>query len=189
MMFKKTKGEYGYITKTKKYDMIKMLIYMAIAAAIFVVGLLLNKMSYRNIFTIVAILFVLPWAKVLVEFIVMFPYRTPKKEDFEQVQAVLPEDARLLSDLVITSEETPMGLNFMVIGSGYVHAWIMNDKQNADYIQTYLRKGVANWSSAYQVKIHRNKQSFLKGVEEAKAKEIPAKEREQVEEYLLSLIV
>lgn len=188
-MLKKTKGEYGYITKTKKYDIIKMLMYMAIAAAIFVTGLLLNKMSYTNIFTIVAILFVLPWAKVLVEFIVMFPYKTPAKEDFEQIQAVLPENARLLSDLVITSEEKSMGLNFMLIGNGFVYAWIMNEKQDADYIQKYLRKGVANWSSGYQVKIHRKKQDFFKSVKEAREKEIPAEERQKVEEYLLSLIV
>ena len=59
-MLKKTKGEYGYITKSKKLDIIKMLIYIGIAAAIFIIGLFLNKMSYQNIFTIVAILFVLP---------------------------------------------------------------------------------------------------------------------------------
>ena len=188
-MFKKTKGEYGYITKTKKYDIIKMLIYMAIALAVFVTGLLLNKMSYSNVFTVVSILFVLPWAKVLVEFIVMFPYKTPEKEDYKQVETVLPEDSRLLSDLVITSEEKSMGLNFMVIGSGFVHALVMNDKQNVDYIQNYLRTGVANWSSAYQVKIHKNKESFLKGIKEVKKKEISAEEIQQVEEYLLSLIV
>ena len=94
-MFKKTKGEYGYITKTKKYDIIKMLIYMAIALAIFVTGLILNNMSYSNVFTIIAILFVLPWAKILVEFIVMFPYKTPEKEDFKQVEAALSDDSRL----------------------------------------------------------------------------------------------
>lgn len=188
-MFKKTKGEYGYITKTKKYDIIKMLIYMAIAVAIFIIGLLLNKMSYSNVFTVIAILFVLPWAKILVEFIVMFPYKTPAKEAFEQVEAVLPDDSKLLSDLVITSEEKSMGLDFMVIGNGFVHALIMNDKQDADYIQNYLRKGVGNQSNAYQVKIHRQKESFLKGIKEVKAKEVSAGERAQVEEYLFSLIV
>lgn len=188
-MFKKTKGEYGYITKTKKYDIIKMLIYMAIALAIFVTGLILNNMSYSNVFTIIAILFVLPWAKILVEFIVMFPYKTPKKEDFKQVEAALSDDSRLLSDLVITSEEKSMGLNFMVIGSGFVHALIMNDKQDVDYIQNYLRKGVGNRSSAYQVKIHKNKESFLKGIKEVNAKDVPEEERAQVEAYLLSLIV
>ena len=83
-MFKKEKGEYGYITKSKKIDLIKMAIYIVIALAIVVVGLLLNKMSIQNIFTVVAILFVLPWARVLVEFIMLFPYHTPDKAQNEQ---------------------------------------------------------------------------------------------------------
>lgn len=188
-MFKKKKGEYGYITKSKRIDVIKMAIYVAIALFIFCLGLVLNKMSYQNIFTIVAILFVLPWARVLVEFIVFFPYKTPSKEQYDKVRSVISDEAVLASDMVITSTEKSMGLNFLVMGNGYVIGVVMNQKQSVDEIQNYLRKGVNNWSDKYRVKLYGNFDDFLKDVREAKEKEITEKERENVEKFLFSLVV
>ncbi|MBQ1391972.1 MAG: hypothetical protein IIY81_00235 [Lachnospiraceae bacterium] len=188
-MLKKTKGEYGYITKSKKLDIIKMLIYIGIAAAIFIIGLFLNKMSYQNIFTIVAILFVLPWARAFVEFVVFFPYKTPSRDAYEKVKSTVATEAKLLSDVVITSTEKSMGLDFLVMGNGYVFGVIANEKQNAEEIQKYLRSGVNNWSDLYQVKIHKNVNSFLQDVKNAREKEIKQEEKEKVENYILSLFV
>ena len=188
-MLKKKKGEYGYIAKSKRIDIVKMCIYLAIALAIFVLGLFLNKMSYQNIFTIVAIMFVLPWARVLVEFIVFFPYQTPDKKQYDKVKSVVSKEAVLASDMVITSTEKSMGLNFLFMGNGYVVGLVMNQKQNADEIQKYLKKGVDNWSDKYRVKIYGNFDDFLKDVREAKEKEITEKERENVEKYIFSLVV
>lgn len=188
-MFSRKKGEYGYIKKAKKQDIIKMLIYVAIALLIFFVGLLMNKMSYTNVFTVVAILFVLPWARVLVEYIVLFTYHTPEKEDYDKVVAAVSPEAKVISDYVFTSTERSMGLNFLVVGNGYAYGWIMNDKQDVKGIQTYLQKGVSNWSDQYQVKIYTRLEELLKVVSHAKEKEIPDQEREKVESYLLSLAV
>lgn len=188
-MLKKSKGEYGYITKSKRIDIIKMLLYIVVAAAIFIGGLFLNKMSYRNIFTILAILFVLPWARVFVEFVVFFPYKTPNKEDYEKIKEITAAEARLLSDVVITSTERSMGIDFVVMGNGYVFGLTLNKKQNPEEIQKYLRDGVKNWSDSYQVKIHKNMKSFLQDVKNAREKELNPKEREQVESYIFSLMV
>ncbi len=188
-MFKKKKGEYGYIAKSKRIDVIKMLLYVGVALAVFGLGLILNKMSYENIFTVLAILFVLPWARVLVEFIVFFPYSTPSKEQYDKVASAIGEDAVLASDMVITSTEKSMGLSFLVMGNGYVVGLVMNQKQNVDEIQNYLRKGVNNWSDKYCVKMYSNFNEFLKDVKEAKEKEITEKERENVEKFIFSLVV
>lgn len=188
-MFSKKKGEYGYITKSKRFDIIKMLLYIFVAVAVFVAGLFVNDMSYQNIFTIIAILFVLPWARVLVEFIVFFPYKSPSQEDYSRVKQVASKEATVASDVVITSSEKSMGLNFLVMGNGYVFGLIMNEKQKEDKIQEYLKNGIHNWSNQYQVKIHKNMESFLKDVENAREKEIPEKERENVEKYVFSLFV
>lgn len=188
-MFKKKKGEYGYIAKSKRIDVIKMLLYVGVALAVFGLGLILNKMSYENIFTVLAILFVLPWARVLVEFIVFFPYSTPSKEQYDKVASAIGEDAVLASDMVITSTEKSMGLSFLVMGNGYVVGLVMNQKQNVDEMQSYLRKGVNNWSDKYRVKMYSNFNEFLKDVKEAKEKEITEKERENVEKFIFSLVV
>ena len=52
-----------YIKKKKKRKIIMVVAIIVIAAAIFGIGLLLNKMSRANIFTVLAILCVLPWQK------------------------------------------------------------------------------------------------------------------------------
>ena len=82
-----------------------------------------------------------------------------------------------------------MGIDFVVMGNGYVFGLTLNKKQNPEEIQKYLRDGVKNWSDSYQVKIHKNMKSFLQDVKNAREKELNPKEREQVESYILSLMV
>lgn len=188
-MLKKVKGEYGYISKSKKKDVIMLLLYLAIAAAIFFAGLLLNNMSYTNIFTVVAILFVLPWARVLVDLIVFLPYKTPDEEKYQQVKDRASSEAKVLSDVVITSEEKSMGMDFMVLGNGYIYAVTANKKQDKSYIQNYLKKGVDNRSDRYQVQIFERYEEFLKKVSDAKEKELDEREKEEVEAFILSLFV
>ena len=188
-MFQRNKGEYGYISKVKKMDIVKMLIYVAIDLAIFVVGLFLNQMSHKNIFTVIAVLFVLPWARIFVEFILLFPYQTPAREDYTKIASVVSGEQKLLSDVVITSEQKAMGLSFVVLGKGYIFALAMNEKQNVKYIQNYLQTGVRNRSDAYQVAIYTSLEQLMKAVKTAKTKEIADTEQETVEEYVMSLIV
>ena len=188
-LFQKEKGEYGYITKLKKYDIIKMLIYVGIALCIFVAGLLLNKMSYVNVFTVVAILFVFPWARVLVEFILLFPYHTPEREVYEKWKAAVPKESRLMSDIIITSTEKSMGLDFLVMGNGYIFGFASKENQDNQYVQNYLKQGVEQRSNMYQVKIFQKERDFENAIKNAKEKEISRKERESVEEYICSLMV
>ena len=106
-MFQRNKGEYGYISKVKKMDIVKMLIYVAIALAIFVVGLFLNQMSHKNIFTVIAVLFVLPWARIFVEFILLFPYQTPAREDYTKIVPIIKE-----SGIIVISDEIYAELSY-----------------------------------------------------------------------------
>lgn len=103
------KGSFEYINKKKKRKIIMVIAIIVIALAIFGVGLLLNKMSRANIFTVLAILCVLPWAKQLVALIVLFPYHSVSRERYEKakecVQANGLPDVKLYTDLVITSPE------------------------------------------------------------------------------------
>ena len=69
-MNQKVKGNYGYITYKKKTSLGMALLMVLIGLGIFVVGLLLNKMSGRNVFSIFGMLMVLPMAKYLTTYIV-----------------------------------------------------------------------------------------------------------------------
>lgn len=188
---KPDKGEYGYLYGEKKKYTLRIIIYFLIAVAIFLTGLFLNKFSTRNIFTVAAILVVLPWARAVVGLVTLFPFQQTPKEEHDEVAARVGEGLRLYSDLVITSPEKVMGLQYMVKSTGCILGIASRENPDAKYIQGYLSKGVHNWCSDYQVKIYdkREKEAFLRAIPTLSQKELPEKEEENVSDYLRSLIV
>lgn len=191
------RGSYGYIRNRKQKKIIGLVVLLVLAAAIFIVGLFLNKFSKANIFTVVAILVVLPWAKVLTAYIVLFPYHTPEKEKYDKIKQFETDGLRIYSDLVITSEEKIMNLDFLVIGNQKVYGVLGKDKQDLEYINKYLKKGISNQTNGLDVKIVKEFKQFsmlVKGISDScqKNKEITeegAEQEQKAEEYIISLIV
>lgn len=191
------RGSYGYIKNCKRKKIITMAVLMIAAAIIFTIGLFLNKFSKANIFTVVAVLLVLPWAKVLTSYIVMFPYHTPSKEQYEKLKQLETEGLHIYSDLVITSEEKVMNLDFLVIGNQKVYGVLGKENQDLTYINQYLKKGITNQTNGMDVKMVKEFKQFLplvKGVSEAckknrETEKEKAAEEEKAEAYMISLIV
>lgn len=186
---KAKKGEFGYLDKRKKGAMLWIVLLVVIALAIYIVGLLLNKMSNRNIFTIIAILFALPIAKQLVAVIVLFPYHSVGQERYRKVADHLPEKMELMTDLVITSTEHVMHLDFLVLGHNQVIGLLGNGKQQLPEVRSYLKNGVHNWGSDYKVKIVDSEKLFLQELQAIPKAEPDQEEEERVRSYLHSLIV
>lgn len=186
---KAKKGEFGYLNKRKKGAILWIVLLVVIALAIYITGLLLNKMSNRNIFTIIAILFALPIAKQLVAIIVLFPYRSVEQERYRKVVDHLPEKMELMTDLVITSSEQVMHLDFLVLGQNQVIALLGNGKQQLSEVRSYLKNGVHNWGSGYKVKIVDSEKLFMQELQVIPETEPDPEEEERVRSYLRSLIV
>lgn len=190
---KKKRGEAGYIDAKKKRCTLLIVLYALVSTAIFVLGLVLNDMSRQNIFTVIAVLGVLPTVKQIVGLIVVFPYRSVSGEQYRNIQAHIPANMQLFADLVITSSEKIMHLDYLVVGNRQVIAILGNGKQELSYVRDYLTKGVANWGTDYKVKIVEQKKVFLQELARVKTledmEEQTAEEEEQVISYLLSLIV
>ncbi len=183
------KGELGYIDGRKKRALLGVLSMAAIGVAIFLLGLFLNKMSNRNIFTIFAVLFALPGAKYMVALIVMLPYHSASGERYEKVRERLASGAVLYADMVITSPEKVMHLDFAVVGNGQVLALLGEGKQELSYVKKYLTDGVRNWGSGYAVKIVESEKAFLADVSAMAEKDVDEEEEARVRSYLVSLIV
>lgn len=186
---KAKRGEFGYIDGRKKRALLGVLCMAAIGVAIFFLGLLLNKMSNRNLFTVIAVLFVLPGAKFLVALIVMLPYHSVTVQRYEKVKAKLAPGAVLYTDLVITSPEKVMHLDFAVVGNGQVLALLGEGRQELSYVKKYLTEGVRNWGSGYTVKIVESEKTFLADVSAMEEKDVDGEEETKVRSYLISLIV
>lgn len=126
---------------------------------------------------------------MLTNVIILFPFKTvPEKEEYD-MKTVIPEGSQLLTGTVFTSAEKVMNLDFIWIGDGYVYGCPGREKQDLAYIQSYLSKGVHNYGEHYQIKIYKDQKAMKKAVKMAVAKECTERERKQVEEYILSLII
>lgn len=188
-VLKVKKGEYGYIQNRKKHTIQGVAAMAALGIAVYLLGLFLNDMSGRNIFTVIAVLFALPGAKWLVGFIVIFPYHSVEQERYERVQERIPDGMELYTDLVITSSEKIMHLDFLAVGQKQVIALLGDGKQELSYVRKYLSDGVGKWGNGYKVKIVDSEKIFLQELGGVNSVEADQEEEELVKSYLLSLIV
>ena len=67
-MKKVAKGKRGYTLSHRKWQILKMSLYIALALAVFILGLVVTKTT-KNIMSIVAILGALPISKEMVGFL------------------------------------------------------------------------------------------------------------------------
>ena len=183
------RGEYGYIRAKKRSSLIKTIIMAVVGIVIFLIGLFLNHMSNRNLFTVLAVLCVLPGAKFLVAFIVLFPHKTVSSEVYEKAKGKLTDGMTLYADLVITSSEKVMHLDLLAVGNGQVIGLVAKDKQELPYIRKYLTGGVHNWGEEYKVKIVESEKTFFAELSGAAPAEVDEEEEKKVKSYILSLIV
>ena len=134
------KGAYGYLKNKKKDALIHTLLMAGIGIAIFIVGLLLNKMEVANIFTVFAFLMVLPAAKAFVTVIVLFPYSSISQEKKNSLEQYAREQDVILYDVVFTLAEKVMHLDCIYITEHQVIGYTSRKKDNLKVIQEYLKK-------------------------------------------------
>lgn len=133
---KKEKGQYGYLNYKKIYQLIMTLIFLIIVLAVMAGGYLYYK-TLSNVFTVLAIVIVIPAAKYGVGYIVLIPYKEPEKDRYEELES---KDYILLSELVITSEEKIMNLDFAAIKDKRAYCFISHKKTDIRYTEKYLKK-------------------------------------------------
>lgn len=163
MRFEIERGSFGYIKKKKTRQIVMVLVLLAAAAIIFVTGLLLNKYDRANVCTVISILFVLPIAKNLVIYIVLFPYKGVSEELYEKTKSIVNENAVLMTDMVITSPDKSMHLDFIVITDNQVIGVTGGKKQDVKYIENYLKNSLKeNKIEGFTVKITDDYNQFVK---------------------------
>lgn len=199
------KGMYGYIGWRRKVQALFLFAVILAAGIIFIIGLLCNKMSPQNIFSVLAALFILPGAHFLTQLLLLIPYRSPDKEKYEQLQTLMTGEMVLFSDLVLTSPEHVMNLDFAVLNKDRLIVLTGGRKQDTAYLKEYLTKTLTNWGNGQTLHFWENYDAFLQDVKkEAKKEENVKKETKKagngkkedsaaaiqaVSDYLLSQVV
>ena len=116
------KGQYGYINWRKKTLLLRSLIWIAVIAALVVPGKLLGNTA-GVILLVTGILCVLPAARVWVEYIVLFPYHTAKKDDIEYYEDIGAyfDDAVMLYDLAAVRRNKVTFIPLCIITGGGIY--------------------------------------------------------------------
>ena len=135
-MKKVTKGKAGYLAEKKKRLGLQALAEFAVVALILIIGYVITK-TRLNIFTVVAIVGCLPAARVLVEFIAMFPYKSIEGD----------EKGELLTrayDMVITDGEHIMPVSAVAISNHKVFGYAPNPKTDPELAAAYIKQILKN---------------------------------------------
>lgn len=173
-MFNPERGSFEYIKKKKIKHMGMILLLLLIGVIIFTVGLFIHKFDRANICTVAAILMVLPAAKHLVTFIVLFPYKSVSKERYDKVTELAGDNAVVMADMVITSPDKVMDLDFVIITDNQMLALVGKKGQDAKYIEKYLKESLKNNElEEFTVKVFEEEKQFIKC--------IPSREYESTE--------
>lgn len=181
--------EYGRINAEKRKNIIGALSMVLIGIGIFVLGLCLNKFEKTNIFTVVAVLFVLPMARYLTTVIVLLPYKTPEKSLYEQVKSSAPEGSILFSDYVFTSGERAMGMAFFVITGNELVGLAMSEKEKTEKMTTYLNGELKRRAIPGKVTVYKEKEKFLGAMKKIDKATRTEEEMQELVEFLRSLAV
>ena len=154
------KGQIGYLNELKRKYLLRALVEFAIVAAVFLLGYVQTK-TKQNLFTIVAVVGCLPAAKMLVEFITVYPHKGIEQEKFHEIEEKAPLVMRLY-DILFTSEQKAMPVDALVISGhvvcGYASSPRTDEEALAKHIKSVLKD---NQYDKMTVKIFHNYTMFL----------------------------
>lgn len=182
------KGDYGYINNEKKKQLIRSIVAFLIAAGIFVLGLALNKWQKNNIFTILAALAVLPAAKILIRYILFFPYRTPSEEFRDRLLSITGDYEGVIFDALMTTTENPLGFEAAVVTQHYIICKKQRPKDKTYKMNDALTKIVKGWGYPNKIVICEDDESFFKEVNNRRSELFMPEVEEGVEDSIRTLL-
>lgn len=164
-MNKIPKGNYGYLKSQRRIETAKTIILFVLVATVFLVGYLTTK-TKANLFTVVAVVSVLPAAKQMTTTILFYKYSSGSRETYEKIDKAV-KDATTLSDIVITSYDKIGELLHVAIVGKTIIAYSEKEKTDEKYMTDYI-KGILekNGYTGISVKIFKNKENYLARLQE-----------------------
>ena len=158
----KEKGEFGYLNYRKKLNLIKMIVSFAVVAAVLIIGFIVYK-TRANIFTVAAIVLVLPAAKMAVAYFVVLPHKPADNELKEKVESK-SGSLGVYYDLIFSNSKKPIGTQAVVVSDAAVIA--LTNENNADkkLFETSLKDFMANDSRNVNVTLYIRKIIFIKSI-------------------------
>ena len=161
----RTKGVYGDRSRLKKST-----ILMAVGILVFIIFLvaygIFKSGSRKNIFTIMAILSVLPFAKLCSILSTMLPYKSMPAQQAAQLME-LAGDMQVVYDVIFATEKTVYPIDCMVIEEGMALVFSPVQDKKKDGLQKALKsffhdRGYARFSVRIESDYEQFKEMFAR---------------------------
>lgn len=163
-MKKIAKGQYGYISYTKKKRILITAVMFAIPIMIFVTGLL-HTGTRSNLFTFVAIMGCLPAAKSAVGMILICIQKPLDEALYKEMQAHV-KDMTVLYESTVSSYEKNVPLPCIVVSGLNVIGYTTDAKVDTAFMENHIKKILQGNGYKSNVKIFKDLKAFYRRLDE-----------------------
>lgn len=168
-MKKVAKGKFGYTVSHRKWQFLKMFLYVALALAIFLLGLITTKTT-KNILSVVAICGALPISKEMVGVIMSYKRKPMDKALYEQISAKAG-NLEQIYELLFTTQEKSYVVEALVIEGKDVICYTIDPKCDALALQKHLQRMLDANGYKENVKVFKDLKKFLDRVGDLERRE------------------
>ena len=191
------KGTYGYMDSLKVQEWKKAAVMLAVPILVFLIGWAVMK-TRLQVVTVIAIVGCLPGCNQVVHAIMASRYHSMDRALYEEVEAARG-DRMALYENVFTTYDKNFVVDSIIISGRDVLGYSSDEKTDAKAAETHLMTILKQNSYKQNVKIMKNKESYLVRVKELASKEpeeVPFREdercpgmtRDEVVSYILQSI-
>ncbi len=181
----KKKGEYGYLNYQKIIEIIKTIILFSASIGIYILGYV-TMQTNKNLWTVIAILGVLPASKSAVNMIMFLRFGSIKKETYEKycdAKGSLPA----LFETVLTTTEKAYFVPLIVCVDNTLCAFCKKEDKEIKKLEKYIRDTLEKSGSEHiTVKVFSDENVYLKRVCEMK-ENFPAQTDQSAEDIFSTI--
>lgn len=146
------KGEYGFIRSRRKIEVLRTVLMFALSLAVFLIGYSVTK-TRANLFTVVAVLGILPASKCAVSMIMFLKSKTGSKEAYDEIAAHM-DGLPAVYDLVITTTERAYPVLAIACGGRFLYGFVEKRGMDIKKLEQHLAQMLKqNQHSGMHVKL------------------------------------
>ena len=161
----KRKGEQGYISFMKKFNLLVTVVCFLLAAGLFLIGISIYE-TKANVLTIVGALFVIPAARFMTVWILFLPHKSVTEEEYDKVFKSMKAGNLLYADVLFTSTEKAYGVSFLVVTGDKIFALA---EKNVNKLEDYLKDILKRRAFAIKATCTDDKAKFMNFLKSADA--------------------
>ena len=158
-MKKVSKGKFGYTVSHRKWQILKMLLYIALALGVFLAGYLTTKTT-KNVLSIVALVGSLPISKEMVGVIMSYRRKPMEKKLYEEISAKAG-NLEQIYELLFTTNEKSYGVEAAIIEGKDVICYTVDPKCEVNVLQKHLLKMLDANGYKENVKVFTDYKKFM----------------------------